>query len=157
MLDVNEVYEAERRECAKALAAIDWSSPSLKAGVRDLTCSQCGSDLLRPEVNSAMCDEIALRCRVCGSEQTPEEYVPKAIQAALASEVYLVHDDGGEIPYVSCPECSAEAYVIEEQRCAVCGHEAEHTCARCGSTIPPEELDSSPYCGYCEYMMNKDD
>ncbi|PYV63378.1 MAG: hypothetical protein DMG97_37910 [Acidobacteria bacterium] len=27
-----------------------------------------------------------------------------------------------------------------EGRCALCEHEAEHTCIRCGNEIPPEEL-----------------
>jgi hypothetical protein len=59
--------------------------------------------------------------------------------------------------YVACPECLAEAYVIEERRCALCEHAAEHTCARCSNEIPPEELGTSPLCGYCEHVMSKDD
>jgi RNA polymerase-binding transcription factor DksA len=54
-------------------------------------------------------------------------------------------------------ECGEEAHVIEERRCAYCEHEAEHICARCGTEIPAEELDSEPYCEYCDHMMNKDD
>ncbi len=157
MLDVNDVYQAERRECDQALASIDWHSAALEAGARDLTCSQCGSDLLRPEGDSKAYDEITLRCRACGSQEASESFVARAIQSGLAFDAYLVHTDGGDTPYVDCPECGAEAYVIEEQRCALCGHEAEHTCERCGSRIPAEELQSSPYCGWCAHMMEKDD
>jgi len=71
--------------------------------------------------------------------------------------MYLSHTDGNETPYVQCPECSAEAYVIAEQRCALCEHEAEHRCDMCAGSIPPEELDSSPLCGWCAHMLSKDD
>jgi ribosomal protein S27AE len=80
-----------------------------------------------------------------------------AIAGALGQESYLAHKEGGEIPYTICPECGAEAYVMEEERRALCGESVEHTCARCGSSIPAEELSSSPYCGWCDHMMSKDD
>ena len=64
---------------------------------------------------------------------------------------------GGDTPYTTCPECGADAYVMEEECCALCGEAAEHTCARCGSSIPAEEMSCSPYCGYCDHMMSKDD
>jgi hypothetical protein len=71
--------------------------------------------------------------------------------------MYLSHTDGNETPYIRCPECSAEAYVIEEQRCALYEYEAEHRCAMCAGSIPPEELAGSPLCGWCDHMMSKDD
>ena len=55
-----------------------------------------------------------------------------------------------------CPECGAEAYIMEDECCALCGESAEHTCGRCGCSIPPEELGTS-LCGYCDHMMSKDD
>jgi len=71
--------------------------------------------------------------------------------------MYLSHTDGDETPYTTCPECGAEAYIMEDECCALCGESAEHTCARCGSRIPAEELGTSPMCGYCDYIMSKDD
>ena len=70
--------------------------------------------------------------------------------------MYLTKD-GGEFPYVSCPNCGTQAYVVEEERCAFCGHEAEHICSRCSNPIPPNELDTSPLCSWCAYMASKDD
>ena len=58
----------------------------------------------------------------------------------LARAMYLVYDDGAELPYTLCPECCEEAYIMEEQRCALCGHEATHDCVICGNSILPEEL-----------------
>jgi predicted RNA-binding Zn-ribbon protein involved in translation (DUF1610 family) len=157
MLEIAEIYAAEREACDEALKAVEWDSAALENGVRNLTCPECGSDLLRAEGGSTRYDEITLRCRACGFEEPPEVFIPKAIQSDLAHDMYLAYADGAEIPYASCPECGAEAYVMEEERCALCGHQAGHECAICGSTISAEELDSSPYCGWCAYMMSKDD
>ncbi len=47
MLEVSEVYEAERAECAKSLAAVDWGSGALAEGVLDLACPSCSGSLLQ--------------------------------------------------------------------------------------------------------------
>ncbi len=70
--------------------------------------------------------------------------------------MYLSHTDGDETPYTTCPECGAEAYIMEDRCCALCDESAEHTCGRCGCSIPAEELDGS-LCGYCDHIMSKDD
>jgi DNA-directed RNA polymerase subunit RPC12/RpoP len=155
MLEVAEVYQKEKDECASLLAKVKWISATLEEGLTELTCSACGSDLLKPVDPTS--GEIVLQCSSCGHHEAPESYVPKAIASALSGASYEAAKDGGETPYVRCPECGEETYVIEERCCALCEHEAEHTCARCGCEIPAEELDSEPYCGYCNHMMNKDD
>jgi hypothetical protein len=48
MLDVSNVYEEELSACEAAKEAIDWQSEALQEGVSDLSCQECGSDLLRP-------------------------------------------------------------------------------------------------------------
>lgn len=158
MLAVSEVFEKERRECQELLESIEWASDALCRGVLSLACENCGSPLLRAgPAAAAQQDEVGLECRACGEREERESFVPRAIASALENELYLSHSDGNETPYVACPECSVEAYVIEEGRCALCGHEADHSCSSCGGNIPPEELDSSPLCGWCAHMMSKDD
>jgi hypothetical protein len=158
MLEVSEVYEAERAECEKLLVAVDWESDALAQGVVDLTCPACSGSLLRPDGDfKSYRDDMVLRCRTCGETLDAREFVPPAVASTLGGEKYLTLKDGGEIPYTNCPECGAEAYVMDEGRCALCGEAAEHTCARCGMGIPAEELLCSPYCGWCAHMMAKDD
>lgn len=157
MLEVSEVYERERKECENMLQSITWASDALENGVVNLECEACGSGLLQPNKASGYWHEVELGCRACGESEDADSFVPRAIAVALGQEMYLSHTDGNETPYVQCPECLAEAYVIEEGRCALCEHEADHTCARCGTAIPPEELGSSPLCGYCDHVMSKDD
>ena len=157
MLGVAEVFEAERRRCEEALAKIDWESEKLQEGLASLNCQNCGSQLLRPDLDSGSFQEARLICSACGAEETFESFIPRAIGEALDIEAYLAVKDGGETPYVDCPECGVDAYVIEENRCASCGASVETTCNRCGMQIPAEELDCSPLCGYCAHMSSKDD
>jgi|SRR5665213_160586 len=158
MLEVADVHDAERAGCVAALKAFPWESGAVEQGVLEITCGACSSDLLRPPTGVTKFDyDMTLECRACGETTTAEQFVPEAVKAALAGAMYLSHTDGDEIPYTNCPECGADAYIMEDQCCALCGESAEHTCARCSSAIPAEEMGSSPYCGYCEYMMNKDD
>lgn len=158
MLTVSEVHEVEQAECRRLLENLDWESEALSKGVLALKCSNCGSDLLRPDsLSSKFSYDTELQCRCCGATEDAESFVPRAIEEALSWAVYLSATDGDETPYVSCPECAQESYVIEERRCALCGHEAEHDCTICGNSIPPEELGSSPLCGWCAHMAAKDD
>jgi len=158
MLKISEVYEAERSECEEILSKVDWKSDTLKDGVLDLTCPSCSGSLLRPAGDyTVYTDNMGLQCRICGEVSSADDFVPRAIESALDGDMYDSLEDGGDEPYTSCPVCGSEAYVMAEQQCAHCGESAEHTCARCGNDIPASELHCSPFCGYCEHMMSKDD
>jgi ribosomal protein L37E len=127
----------------------------LQEGVAELNCEKCGSDLLKPQ--GGVGNEIILECISCGSLQGPDEYASRAIHSALSGEAYRTAKDGGESPYAICPECGQEAYVMDEDQCAACGESVQRECSRCGEAIPAEELDSSPFCGYCAHMISKND
>jgi ribosomal protein L37E len=157
MLGVAEVFEAERKTCEEALRKIDWESETLQEGLASLNCRNCGSQLLKPDRDSGSFQDARLVCSACGFEEDYESYIPRAIGEALHYEAYLAVREGGESPYVDCPECGAAAYVVEENRCASCGESVETTCIRCGLEIPPEELICSPMCGWCAHMSSKDD
>ena len=158
MLKITEVHDAEKAECSELLESLEWQSEALSSGVLTLECASCGSDLLKPDqLSSKFSYETDLQCRSCGETENAESFVPRAIQEALSWNMYLSVTDGDETPYVSCPECGQESYVTDEWRCALCEYEAERDCARCAHPIPPVELESSPFCGWCAHMAAKDD
>lgn len=157
MLKVADVYEAERRECDTALEGIGWESEALDKGVRLIRCDECGTDLLKPAAGSTSFFDTNLECRACGATLEPASYIPEAVQEALATEAYLAVTDGDDSPYVDCPYCGLRTYVYGEGRCAHCGESASQDCERCGSVVPSWEMASSPFCGYCDHMMSKDD
>jgi hypothetical protein len=155
MLEVAEVHEAERRECTRLIDKAGWRMSVLKEAVLDFTCPACSGDLLKPISESG--GDVTLQCMACGDTLDPSDYAAKALASALSTEAYIAMKDGDDSPLVHCAECGEKTFLTEEWECAACGAEPERDCARCGTGIPPEELDSAPFCGYCAYMMNKDD
>src|SRR6266542_316095 len=144
MLDVAAVYEQERAECDALLAQVSWASGVLEQGIKSVSCSNCGSSLLRPIDSSLDVADLVLVCTACGETTDAEEFVPSAVECELGAAAYIAVKDGGEEPYTTCPNCGEEAYVLEgEMRCALCGEEANHECARCGCSIPASELGGS--------------
>lgn len=67
MLEVTEVYEKELVECKAAMKAEDWESEALAAGITELTCLECGSDLLCLAVADG---ETILTCSKCGETES---------------------------------------------------------------------------------------
>jgi len=155
MLEVAEVYQKEKEESRKLMTEANWRFPSIRAGVLDLTCPSCSGDLLKPVENSGR--EIVLQCILCGEEQSPEFYVPKALASALSGEAYIAMSDGGVPPVVQCPECSEDAFLTKEWQCTLCGAAPDPWCAMCGNRIPVEELNPSRVCGYCYHIAKKGD
>jgi hypothetical protein len=156
MLQITDIYERERQECETALEAIAWNSIVLEEGVHLLNCKKCGSDLLKPISGVSNADAI-LSCRACGSEFDPVSYIPDAVTARFAEDLYYIVKDGGEYPYGECPSCGVETYILLEDRCAFCGDTAVTECESCGCKIPISEMASSPLCGYCHHMLSKHD
>ena len=157
LLQVSEVYVAEREKCEAAIEAFDWESPTLSASVHGIHCAQCGSDLMKPTGEHSSVPELTFKCVACGIEKPAEVIIPQVLEDALRWERYLSFTDGDELPLAHCPECLIEAYVTSEEKCGYCGHEAEHSCTRCGTDISPEELDNSPFCGRCAPVMSKNE
>jgi hypothetical protein len=51
-----------------------------------------------------------------------------------------------------CPNCTEEAYVVDENRCAACGEALSRTCSFCENEIPVSELDDDGLCGLCRAL-----
>lgn len=112
MLQVAEVYEEEKKHCVTQLKKIDWESHALTEGIFDLSCNSCGSELLKPRDEPQSYQETVLVCSSCGASEAFDSFVLRAIDAALSEEAYLSIKDGGGSPYVDCPECGQETYIV---------------------------------------------
>jgi hypothetical protein len=158
MLKVDAVYRAEKAICVESFAVITPETPEeLIVTIQDLTCQSCGSNLLELHAQTTSREDWLLHCRACNTDETHETLLVRAVNETWGGDPYRIAKEGGPTPVVSCPECCEETYVMENQQCFTCGFEAIHECERCGNPIPAEELESSPYCGYCVYKMNKDE
>lgn len=156
LLETQEVFEKERDECVSQLEKVNWESPTLHDAVLDFSCTTCGSSLLIPEDPTKSYSDVVLKCRSCGELHRFMEYASDALSEHFAGYNHRSVKDGGDPATTTCPFCGEEGYILDEERCALCGEHAEHTCARCGCQIPESELSDGSFCGYCEHMVDKD-
>jgi hypothetical protein len=156
LVEVNEVYEREREECLAALRSLDYFHSQVAEAFSAYSCTECGSGLIIPASDALDAVENNFLCKSCNTTLTYDAIAKLAVGEFYEPAVYLSHKDGGDTPVAECPECLG-IYLYEEGICSGCGYEAEQECQRCGSAIPPEELESSPFCGYCAHVMSKDD
>jgi hypothetical protein len=154
LLSVSEVFEREHGHCQNALAAIEWESDALAEAILEMNCVECGSPLLCPLQSTK---ETKLQCRSCGEDEKFENYAGRAISNYFSSENFRSVKDGGDPVSISCPHCGEEGYILEENQCVICGESCERTCSSCGNLIPVVEISDDSRCGYCKYIMNKDD
>ena len=153
MLAVAEIMERERAACESALLGIDWSSDALTEAVANLRCAECGSPLLMPTPPNG---DSELTCRSCGHCESREDFAERAVKDHLSYDSHTTFKDGGDPPYITCPFCMRESYILEEKCCAGCGESCAHECSRCENPIPPEELSDGTLCGWCDHMSSKD-
>lgn len=157
LVGYEKVYDAEAKSCSDKIDALEWSNETARQWIRAATCNKCDSRLIRPLSQAGTdADDSEFECSVCGQRWTRDELLELA-----GSPHYDFRDirDGGEDPVGQCPECGNMGYDTVGEQCAFCGERGPHVCARCGETILPSELDwdHADYCGYCAYMMSKDD
>lgn len=149
LLSVSEVFEKERERCWQLMGEIEWESTALEEAIAEETCHRCGSALIAP-IGSERTSGI--QCRSCGATEDFEAILKRALSDQLG---WL--KDGDDEALIVCPFCLEEAYVVDEERCALCGESCEHTCARCENPIPVSELSDGNLCGYCQHIVDKDD
>jgi len=159
LLNISEVFEKEKKECDEALSSIDWESEALRAAISEVSCSECGSSLVTTEAKqNKYLDEIKFSCRACGNIMDFSNVASNCLENYFSFETYLVFDDGADPVLVDCPECCNSGYVIEEDRCAICGYEREYEdCVRCGNSLTIDEQHLGGFCSYCNHIMLKDD
>lgn len=157
LVSVTDVYQEEKELCLERINSINWASESLCEAIENMICENCGSDLITVKEIVGSREDVILICKSCDSEYNYDEILETAIPHYFEFDMYLAYKEGGDMPLIICPECGQETYVYNEGQCLSCGSSFEHTCGRCGTTIMPEEIDGSGFCGWCSHMMNKDD
>lgn len=159
MLDVGEVYNKTKAECADTFANVEWESDLLAEA--PFKCNECDSELVsqidpkNTEKQSTDCE-----CRRCGNLMDAETAVQHALSEHFAEENYRAVKDGGDAIIGTCPECSLETYLEhpEENGCAWCDCVLGE-CSMCSTQLSPNNVafDNSSMCSYCDNLMSKDD
>jgi hypothetical protein len=160
MLETEAVYEAELLRCRETLNAIAWRSPTMASAVDQIECNACHSKLIEQRVLENT-DQMAaeFRCVTCSNTPDVSQVIEGALQQALFADLYLAATEGGEPPLWQCLDCDADATVIDEGFCAVCGSGLPaETCAVCHKDLTRDEIAvNSALCSYHLYQLEKDD
>ena len=155
LLEVSEVYDAERNECEKTIKKTSFTYSEVQQAILDFECSECGSGLIELLSNSK--SMTYMKCRSCDKEWDQEDGVEEALIRFFRVVNYRSFKDTGEDVVIDCPECGREAYSLDENICYICEASVERECGLCGMDIPASELDGKGLCGYCAHMWAKDD
>ena len=89
----------------------------------------------KPEIDTDIFD-AKFRCRSCRKIWDFELFVNLAVPKYFSYQDYRSIKDGGGPVFFPCPECNLETYVLEEDKCIVCGESVNWHCWRCGQSIP---------------------
>lgn len=146
LIEITEVYWAEKEECINRLRNIDWMSEEVLNAVIDFPCEECSSDLIT--VN----EQRGILCKSCNKTYDLDEIIELALVEKYG---HYYPQDGEEPELIECANCGKDTYLMLVGQCQVCGEGFHHTCQRCGCNIPAEEINESEYCGYCDYMIEK--
>src|SRR5262245_12173051 len=68
LLEISEVYNAEKVECEKLMSSIEFPDPELDGISESFTCHECGSELLIPINPDDDMISINIKCKSCGEE-----------------------------------------------------------------------------------------
>lgn len=154
LVDVNEVYEKEKKACDASLEQLQYFSNEILNAFKAFQCDECGSGLLET-TSTGRANEALFDCKACDKNFLYEEIANNAVEDYYAGDMYLAQTDGGELPIIDCPFCPDGIYVFSGGVCVACGDSAVHECTNCGIGIPPEEISDGSFCGYCAHRWEK--
>ena len=84
------------------------------------------------------------------------DFIERFINEKYGGEIHLAIKDGGDLPVSHCPNCYEQAFLYNEGFCIYCANQiSTYKCQVCEEAISPEEMESFPLCGYCNYKLHK--
>ena len=135
-----QVVEKERAERREALGKLEWYEPFVKDIFFNITCPQCTSEFLFPEVQSGAAANAHFVCRTCSTVETYENLMSYYTDDIFIGEYEAHICTGGKETFVlnggtlwECPQCATIAFDTIHGVCLVCGHKGR--CVRCGAQI----------------------
>ena len=160
LLNVADVYDAERQSCREQMGEVNWRTGALASAISLLRCPSCGSELVKP-TDTSTTDPVwsSCYCSACGTEfDLNDKLTEEVIDEFFAADAHIAIKDGGDPPTTICPECGSDTFIIDEDLCAVCYETRAYTeCLICGAGLTPEEQDLGGLCGFHHHVITKDD
>lgn len=159
LLKVAEVYQSELDECRAATKSITWNSYVMSEIADHLRCTNCQSALVKPvDVSVTHIHSLNFACSSCTSVSEIGDMVETAIDERFGNEIHWAIKDGGDSPFGTCPDCSRDTFILDEDMCAACGESLTyHACDICNDSLGPDDQEFDGLCGYHHHLTTKDD
>lgn len=138
MAEQEQLYLKLVKECLASLSKLPWASYLTTDEPAAYTA--CGLSLLKQsDPENADPQMIDALCRGCGAAYGTEDFVELLVSHTFYADAYLAMTQGGEPPWVECPKCERETFVlaIEEPTCFLCGYDPKEECRVCGQLLTP--------------------
>ncbi|MGY2277557.1 hypothetical protein ACW9H0_07980 [Pseudomonas monsensis] len=154
-------YGRERKACLESLSQVRWPTDILAGALEHISCPHCKAKLMKASGNLKSLPQTSFHCTRCGAVSQFGDVVDAVLVERYYADLYIAATQGGESPLALCDHCEHESYVVEEQRCAICGEGPKApVCRQCGATIDDEVgiegIHSDLLCGHCRYVLEMD-
>jgi len=149
LLEINEVYEAEKGSCISTYNKIKGFSKIFLEVLPNFSCEKCGSGLIELDE----CNDFS--CRVCSEVYDKNDLIEKSLELKYNLS-FDEQKDGEEEKLIRCSYCDNRTYLVWKQECQSCSHVASHECSICGNTLGSDEIESGEdTCDSCRYRWEK--
>ncbi|MBP1084629.1 hypothetical protein ACTMQS_12050 [Pseudomonas syringae pv. aptata] len=154
-------YERERKACLESLNHVSWPSDILASATEHLSCPECRAKLMKAFGDVETLSLTAFQCTRCEATSQFGDVVSSMLTGKYFSDLYIAATQGGEGPLDLCEHCDQDSYIVEEQRCAICGDGPKAPeCRQCGAPLDDEadieEIHSDALCDHCRYLLEMD-
>ena len=68
LLGIKDVYCEQKKFCTESYELVNWKFDVVKDSLCELTCPECGSDLVKAVSNGSVFPSINMRCTLCSHE-----------------------------------------------------------------------------------------
>ncbi|MBI9110724.1 hypothetical protein [Maridesulfovibrio ferrireducens] len=158
LLENNAVYEETRKECLESIEKVDCKFCSFGEVAKHFSCPECDSELIKVNEEGDYHQELGLICMSCSNEFEVWDIIEDAVQSSSYGHNYYAYKDGEEPSIGTCPECSKETYIFDDDVCLACGESrAYKECKLCSCELSVDEQWAEGYCAYHHEMLSKDD
>jgi hypothetical protein len=159
LLDVADVYAKELDACEQAKAQIMWRTAGIEQVAGYLRCAHCGSELLKPSNSEGQSSAlIKFQCTACGRISNFEDIAEAAAEECFGADMHVAMTEGGDPLLIDCIECGRTTFLLDDERCIVCGASTHHQmCAVCGSRLSIKEQQFQGLCAYHHWQAMKND
>lgn len=152
LLKTNDVYEVEEAICQASFKKIDWKYKKITDALKYLSCPSCHSSLIESTDERDVYPEISLLCKSCKHGFNFQDVIEDFVSEMLFDLIHFAIKDGDELPYDTCPSCSKETYIFDEQSCVACGFNYSR-CVKCEEPMGVNVHYSGGLCDSCSYRL----